>query len=500
MPLTADITSDIPVPSRTAASTVHRTMREFVAYVQQYRTLPDIPVASINIQDDDHPSGLVITEDMRTTWAGVFRCAYDQSPHISRRVTLDGKVYYRGNIKKAGLHTCELCGITSNKPINVDSRGFCDRCRVSKASPKQAPHMGWIVSRANATDVSPTFGFELELEAIRNSKSYDSPQTYAEDVIRKVEGHPPIVSTTDSSLTNGCEMVSHPLSYDWINENNHTLATMFKELRKDFRAEDYGGEHKASFHVHVSKEIFNDAPEITTLLNVDWVNYHFDFLVALSGRPSSSFKKWCTGGYKYIAPRNQQNTWECRGFSNHAIFDHDKDPDFDACEDMIHICNWIRAIAWMTHDVKRFGLSPADLIVQAGFPESLLWVRDFDGADRASTELATTMERKAWELQCKAYGSHISRCIVRLRPGGSLGGPGLRTTQGAFNAQGLAVALENSSLTNGVELTQTFNGTNSIRAWVMPQHLEIVEGVPFPGEIPSIAFVPSIPSTNSEAS
>jgi len=64
MPLTADITSDIPVPSRTAASTVHRTMREFVAYVQQYHTLPDIPVASINIQDDDYPSGLVITEDM----------------------------------------------------------------------------------------------------------------------------------------------------------------------------------------------------------------------------------------------------------------------------------------------------------------------------------------------------------------------------------------------------------------------------------------------------
>lgn len=492
--LESTIASDVPVPVHAAAPTMHRSMREFAALLEQYRYLPDIPTQSLRIVDDDFPGGNVINEEMRDTWRRVFYCAHDNSPHITRSITLNGKLYYRGNITAAGFHTCTLCEAVSIAPLNVDTRGFCDKCRVIKESPKRAPRMGWIVSRTNSQDTSPTFGFELELEAISRKLAYDDPQGFAEGVIRGVPGHPPIVSTTDLSLNRGCEMVSHPLSYDWIVDNNDTLATMFKELRKDFGAEDSNGDHRASFHVHVQKDIFNQNEEITTLLNVDWVNYHLNFLVSLSGRPASSFKKWCTGNYQYIAPRHQRATWECRGFSNHAIFDHGKDPDgvdFDACEDMVHICNWIRAIAWMTHDVKRFGLSPAELIVQAGFPDSLAWVRDFDGADRPGTELVTITERKAWEAQCQAYGNHMCRALVLLRPGGSLGGVGLRSTQGSFNPERLSQAVGGSSPTGGVELHQIWNGTETIRAWAMPQHLEIVEGVPFPGEIPSIVFTPS---------
>ena len=488
------ITSDIPLPDAAEAPTMHRSMREFASMFEQYRTLPVLPVASLIITDDDFPGGHEVDEDM-PWWSRVYRCSWDQTPHITRQVTISGKTYYRGNLQSAGFHTCMLCETVSPTTLNVDTMGFCDKCRITKASPKSSPRMGWVVSRATPTDTSPTFGFELEMEAISGKAAYEEPQVFAEGVIRGIAGHPPIVSTTDCSLNRGCEMVSHPLSYDWIVEHNDTLATMFKELRKTFRAEDSSGDHRASFHVHVERSIFNDNHEITQLLNKDWVNYHLNFLIALSGRPASSFKRWCTGGYSYIGPRNQYATWECRAFSTNAVFSHGADPEgvyFDSSEDMIHICNWIRALAWMTHDFSRFGLSPADLIVQAGFPDSLLWVRDFEGADRASTELGSAMERKVWETLCKEYGKHMCHALVRLRPGGSIGGVGLRSTQGSFNPERLSHAMDYSPSNNGIELSQTWNDhIGSHRAWAMPQHLEIVEGVPFPGEIPSIVFTPS---------
>ena len=203
--------------------------------------------------------------------------------------------------------------------------------------------------------------------------------------------------------------------------------------------------------------------------------------------------------YKYIAPRNQCNTWECRGFSNHALFDSGADDGncngpCDSAEDLPHLCDWIKAIAWMSHDEPRFGLSPLEIMKQSGASEeSIHWITGFSGHSIGAPALAHSAEKSRWKELCGKYATRMAGCLVRLRDGGIYYGE--ESNQYCPNGNpdvsrcGIATICSNGII--GVNQRWNVKDRHSVCFYADAQHLEIVEGIPYPGDIPSQVFTPT---------
>lgn len=92
---------------------------------------------------------------------------------------------------------------------------------------------------------------------------------------------------TDGSLSNGFEIVTHPLSFNWIQANSDKFESMLTELKSNgFNSYD---SNTCGMHIHISKKAFGT-----------WQLYRFmkffaenkDFIVSISQRKIEQLKKW----------------------------------------------------------------------------------------------------------------------------------------------------------------------------------------------------------------
>lgn len=130
----------------------------------------------------------------------------------------------------------------------------------------------------NNTEI-PFLGIELEVEnkldKIKNNSMaqlIDSSHLYFK---------------TDGSLSNGFEIVTHPLSFNWIQANSNKFKSMLTELKSSgFNSYD---SNTCGMHIHISKKSFGT-----------WQLYRFmkffaenkDFIVSISQRKIDQLKKW----------------------------------------------------------------------------------------------------------------------------------------------------------------------------------------------------------------
>jgi hypothetical protein len=127
---------------------------------------------------------------------------------------------------------------------------------------------------------SPLFmGIELEIENEKNSISNGAMSEILDD------SH--LYFKTDGSLSDGFEIVTHPLTFEWIKENKSNFSQMLESIKSNgFRSYD---STTCGMHIHLSKKNFGA-----------WHLYRFlkffqenkEFIVSISQRKIDNLKKW----------------------------------------------------------------------------------------------------------------------------------------------------------------------------------------------------------------
>lgn len=136
------------------------------------------------------------------------------------------------------------------------------------------------------------FGLEIEVEGDRE---------YARNVKEISE----IFYCKDDGSINGFEIVTHPLSYNWIMENKH----IFKKLSSFLISKGFTGHNngRCGIHIHVSKKSIS----ILTITKLLLFFYNEpEFIRKISQRTMNSFESWSNIFYeKSKAPRIAKKTW-----------------------------------------------------------------------------------------------------------------------------------------------------------------------------------------------
>jgi hypothetical protein len=135
-------------------------------------------------------------------------------------------------------------------------------------------------SLSNENSNAPFFGIELEVER-KNSKGLK--HKYMAGMIQ----HEHWYFKTDGSLTDGFEIVTHPMTFNYIQQSEKTFTDSLKLLIENgYNSYDA---NTCGMHIHISKKSFNT-----------WHLYRFlkffvenkEFIVAISQRKMEKLKKW----------------------------------------------------------------------------------------------------------------------------------------------------------------------------------------------------------------
>jgi hypothetical protein len=126
------------------------------------------------------------------------------------------------------------------------------------------------------------FGIELEVE--RNGSSTDKSS------MAKLIEHDSYYLKNDGSLSDGFEIVTHPLTFSYIQQNKSIIFSKMLSLLSSNRYRSYDSD-TCGMHIHLSKKAFGT-----------WQLYRFikffvdnkDFVTYISQRKSEQLNKWAT--------------------------------------------------------------------------------------------------------------------------------------------------------------------------------------------------------------
>jgi hypothetical protein len=173
---------------------------------------------------------------------------------------------------------CESCGRTlSNDNYGGDER--CEDCyreqeeentNIHDYSYKPKPI---FYGRLKDDDSFPFFGFELEIEGSKETADLISQDW--------------LYCKHDGSLETGFEIVSHPLSFQWIKTNEDKLRGLLSKMRnagmKSYNTTTCG------IHWHVSKNQFSSL-DIFKMLSFFYQNQKF--ILKISQRKIGALRQW----------------------------------------------------------------------------------------------------------------------------------------------------------------------------------------------------------------
>ena len=134
-------------------------------------------------------------------------------------------------------------------------------------------------------DNSLFFGLELEIENDENKvKNRQAAQKITEILSNDI-----VYMKTDGSLSNGFEIVTHPMTFAYIKSIQVTFNLMLDYLRNNgFRSYN---STTCGMHIHISKENFTTWQLFRFM---SFFNDNKDFIVKLSQRDESKLKKWAS--------------------------------------------------------------------------------------------------------------------------------------------------------------------------------------------------------------
>lgn len=123
-------------------------------------------------------------------------------------------------------------------------------------------------------------GFELEVE--NTHRDYDN-----NDLARFAKNTYPVICSKDGSIDHGFEIVSHPLSYNYIVQNQDKLKTMLSGLQEKGCESHNPG--TCGLHFHVTHPHNDDIIDRIILI----METYKEELIAFSRRTSGQIEQWC---------------------------------------------------------------------------------------------------------------------------------------------------------------------------------------------------------------
>jgi len=125
------------------------------------------------------------------------------------------------------------------------------------------------------------FGIEIEMET-RNLQD-------ASEYAHQLEELELAYLKYDGSLSCGFELVTHPMSHDFIKNEAHDLFRVLTGLRDNYKVASWGTS-TCGVHIHISRTGFNGGPHMHRFLNLVYSNQAF--YEALAGRSSTRWAKF----------------------------------------------------------------------------------------------------------------------------------------------------------------------------------------------------------------
>ena len=171
--------------------------------------------------------------------------------------------------------TCNCCGEVYNNDYYAED-GYCQNCYIEEEE-NGLYNYSYKPDTKFYGDGDLFFGIELEIESEGNS-IYDAVQSLPNFVYAKA----------DSSMNDGMEVVSHPTSWQWLQENKDKWDKIL-DLRDSgflsYKTDTCG------MHVHMSKKAFS------TLHLYKFLKMFFEnqsFITTISRRKSSNLAQWAS--------------------------------------------------------------------------------------------------------------------------------------------------------------------------------------------------------------
>lgn len=129
------------------------------------------------------------------------------------------------------------------------------------------------------------FGFELEME-LESSRTDAAHYAYS-----KLEPADLAYLKNDGSLDNGFELVTHPMSFDFLmdDDNSQEIWDTIYALREQYKARSFNT-RTCGFHIHISRTGFNGGAHMHRFLNLVYSNPRL--YQKLAGRNSDQWAKF----------------------------------------------------------------------------------------------------------------------------------------------------------------------------------------------------------------
>jgi hypothetical protein len=172
----------------------------------------------------------------------------------------------------------------------------------------------------STTDEYPEYYFGLEIEA--ESDVHDLSSLAG----RIVDGNSVVYCKRDSSIRNGFEMVTHPLSWGYVKEHIRENGVLCKMLD---RASEFGMKSfktkTCGMHIHVGQEAFAGTLHLYKFLRMIYNNKRFTKRMAR--RAGSRLDSWASLDTKYMSI--DQMAEEKRSISRHVAVNLNNEHTFE---------------------------------------------------------------------------------------------------------------------------------------------------------------------------
>ena len=193
--------------------------------------------------------------------------------------TTDSTVY----IHDRGSYWCVPCADHSamycEECDNYYQSG-CDSCNTSRVIHDYSYRPDPIF---HSTDKNERLFFGIEMEMETRDMQGSSEYAY------QLEGMELAYLKYDGSLSRGFELVTHPMSHDFIKNEADDLFRVLTGLRDIYKVASWAT-NTCGVHIHISRTGFNGGPHMHRFLNLIYSNQAF--YEALAGRSSSRWAKF----------------------------------------------------------------------------------------------------------------------------------------------------------------------------------------------------------------
>ena len=188
-------------------------------------------------------------------------------------------------IADRGDYWCNYCANDNADYCDDCDNYYADGCNDCSTEPDTIHDYGYRpdpIFHTTNKDERLFFGMEIEVEC-RNG-TYD-PAMYA----GRLEVYDLAYLKSDGSLSDGFEIVTHPMTHDFFKNEANEFWDTLAVLRDQYRVMTWGA-RTTGIHIHISRTGFKGGPHMHRFLNLVYSNENLFSTIA--GRESSRWAKF----------------------------------------------------------------------------------------------------------------------------------------------------------------------------------------------------------------